>query len=69
MPAYIRLSSLWTAGSTRFRDMLDRLAEYEAEQVRQAAPVEVMGARLARMKEGGNNVGADLEVRQRCGEL
>ena len=49
--------------------MLDRLEAYEAERIRQAAPVEVMGARLARMKEGGHNVGADLEVRPRCGEL
>lgn len=43
---YIRLSSLWTAGPLQFRDMLERLEAYEAEQVRQAAPVEVMAARI-----------------------
>ena len=43
---YIRLSSLWTAGPTQFRDMLAGLEAYEAEQIRQAAPVEVMAARL-----------------------
>jgi aminoacrylate hydrolase len=46
VPAYIRLSSLWTAGLAQFRDMLDRLEAYEAEQVRQAAPVAVMAARI-----------------------
>lgn len=43
---YIRLSSLWTAGPTQFRDMLAGLEAYEAEQIRQAAPVEVMAARI-----------------------
>ncbi|HEY7676908.1 MAG TPA: alpha/beta hydrolase, partial [Candidatus Methylomirabilis sp.] len=46
VPAYIRLSSLWTAGLAQFRDMLDRLEAYEAEQVRQAAPVAVMATRI-----------------------
>ncbi len=44
--AYIRLSSLWTAGPTQFRDMQEQLEAYEAEQIRQAVPVEVMAARI-----------------------
>jgi aminoacrylate hydrolase len=44
--AYIKLSSLWTAGPLQFRDMLETLEAYEADQVRQAAPVEVMAARI-----------------------
>lgn len=44
--AYVRLSSLWTAGPPQFRDMLEALEGYEAAQIRQAAPVEVMAARI-----------------------
>ncbi len=43
---YIRLSSLWTAGPTQFLEGLESLEAYEAEQVRQAGPVEVMAARI-----------------------
>ena len=43
---YIKLSSLWTAGPAQFRDMLGRLEAYEAAQVEQAAPVEVIAARI-----------------------
>ena len=42
---YIKLSSLWTAGLMQFRDM-DSLEAFEAAQVKQAAPVEVMAARI-----------------------
>ena len=43
---YVRLSSIWTAGPAQFRDMLARLEAHEAAQVEQAAPVEVMAARI-----------------------
>ena len=43
---YIKLSSIWTAGPAQFRDMLDRLETYEAVQLEQAAPVEVIAARI-----------------------
>jgi len=43
---YVKLSSLWTAGPAQFRDMLEALEAYEAEQVHRAAPVEVMAARI-----------------------
>jgi aminoacrylate hydrolase len=43
---YIKLSSLWTAGPAQFRDMLAGLEADEAAQVEQAAPVEVMAARI-----------------------
>ena len=43
---YIKLSSVWTAGPTQFRDMLAGLEAFEAAQVQQAAPVEVMAARI-----------------------
>ncbi len=43
---YIKLSSLWTAGPTQFLEELESLEAYEAEQVRQAGPVEVMAARI-----------------------
>ena len=43
---YIKLSSLWTAGPAQFRDMLGRLEAYEAAQLEQAAPVEVIAARI-----------------------
>ena len=43
---YIKLSSLWTEGPAQFRDMLGRLEAYEAAQVEQAAPAEVIAARI-----------------------
>jgi aminoacrylate hydrolase len=42
---YIKLSSLWTAGPAQFRDMLG-LEAYETAQLEQAAPVEVLAARI-----------------------
>lgn len=43
---YIKLSSVWTAGPTQFRNMLPGLEAFETAQVQQAAPVEVMAARI-----------------------
>ena len=43
---YVKLSSLWTAGPAQFRDMLGRLEAYETAQIEQAAPVEVIAARI-----------------------
>ena len=44
--AYVKLSSLWTAGPVQFRDTLDSLEAFEAAQVEQAAPAEVIAARI-----------------------
>lgn len=44
--SYIKLSSLWTAGPAQFRDRQGCLEAYEAAQVQQAAPVEVIAARI-----------------------
>lgn len=46
MKPYVKLSSLWTAGPVQFRDMLDSLEAFEAAQVEQAAPAEVIAARI-----------------------
>lgn len=46
MKPYVKLSSLWTAGPVQFRDMLDSLEAFEAVQVEQAAPAEVIAARI-----------------------
>jgi aminoacrylate hydrolase len=43
---YVKLSSIWTAGPAQFRDMLSALEAQEAAQVEQAAPLEVMAARI-----------------------
>jgi aminoacrylate hydrolase len=43
---YIKLSSLWTAGPAQFRNMPGCLETYEAAQVEQAAPVDVIAARI-----------------------
>jgi aminoacrylate hydrolase len=42
---YIKLSSLWTAGPAQFRDMVG-LEAHETAQLEQAAPVEVLAARI-----------------------
>lgn len=42
--SYIKLSSVWTAGPAQFRDELDGLEAYEAAQMQQAAPVEIIAA-------------------------